>query len=206
MTLNENGLTYLADHLQMVVKRIVEARQINLAAIGIGPQFHDFYPVSSQIDAPDDLCVALISLLERVFISKKRRPRRRGFDRYPSRLRRPCRHDPDRRRQQHRIALGERRQRLTDRMGGGVAEISGWPSSARLTGPISSAPCTAPSRPRPIAASSDSGHASIPTPVKPASPRMRRTRASEANANGPGLPAPAAAVLARACRRLAVAP
>ena len=70
-TLNENGLTYLADHLQMVVKRIVEARQINLAAIGIGPQFHDFYPVSSPIDAPDDLCVALISLLERVLINKE---------------------------------------------------------------------------------------------------------------------------------------
>ena len=38
---------------------------------------------------------------------------------------------------------------------------SGWPSSARLTGPISNAPCTAPSRPRPIAESSSSGHASI---------------------------------------------
>ena len=38
---------------------------------------------------------------------------------------------------------------------------AGWPSSARLTGPISSAPCTAPSRPRPIAASSNNGHGSI---------------------------------------------
>jgi len=73
-TLLENGLTYLSDHLHIVVKRIVEARQIKLAAIGIGPQFHDFYPVSSQIDAPDDLCVAVISLLERVLINKEAVP------------------------------------------------------------------------------------------------------------------------------------
>ena len=45
---------------------------------------------------------------------------------------------------------------------------AGWPSSARWTGPISSAPCTAASRPRPIAISNDSGHASIPMSVKPA--------------------------------------
>jgi len=70
-TLYENGLTYLTDHLHIVVKRIIEARQINLAAVGIGPQFHDFYPVSSQIDAPDDLCGALISLLERVLVNKE---------------------------------------------------------------------------------------------------------------------------------------
>jgi cobaltochelatase CobT len=74
-TLLENGLTYLADHLQIVVKRIAEARQINLAAIGLGPQFRDFYPVSSQIDAPDDLCSALISLLERVLVSKEAAPK-----------------------------------------------------------------------------------------------------------------------------------
>ena len=74
-TLLENGLTYLGDHLQIVVRRIAEARQINLAAIGIGPEFHGFYPVSSQIDATDELCVALISLLERVLVSKEAAPR-----------------------------------------------------------------------------------------------------------------------------------
>jgi cobaltochelatase CobT len=74
-TLNENGLTYLTDHLHVVVKQVIEARQINLAAIGIGPQFHDFYPVSSQIDAPDDLCGALISLLERILASKEAAPK-----------------------------------------------------------------------------------------------------------------------------------
>jgi cobaltochelatase CobT len=74
-TLLENGLTYLGDHLQIVVRRIAEARQINLAAIGIGPEFHGFYPVSSQIDAPDELCVALISLFERVLVSKEAAPR-----------------------------------------------------------------------------------------------------------------------------------
>jgi len=31
-------------------------------------------PVSSQIDAPDDLCVAVISLLERVLINKEAVP------------------------------------------------------------------------------------------------------------------------------------
>jgi cobaltochelatase CobT len=70
-TLYENGPTYLSDHLQNVVKCIVEARQIHLAAIGIGPQFHNFYPVSSQIDAPDDLGIALISLLERVLANNE---------------------------------------------------------------------------------------------------------------------------------------
>jgi cobaltochelatase CobT subunit len=74
-TLLENGLTYLTDHLQIVVERIAEARQINLAAIGIGPEFHDLYPVSSQVDAPDDLCGALISLLERVLVSKEAAPK-----------------------------------------------------------------------------------------------------------------------------------
>jgi cobaltochelatase CobT len=73
-TLLENGLTYLTDHLHVVVKQVIEARQINLAAIGIGLQFHDFYPVSSQIDAPDDLCSALVSLLERVLINKEAAP------------------------------------------------------------------------------------------------------------------------------------
>jgi cobaltochelatase CobT len=73
-TLLENGLTYLSDHLDIVVKRIIEERQINLAAIGIGPQFHDFYPVSSQIDAPDALCAALISLIEQVLINNEAAP------------------------------------------------------------------------------------------------------------------------------------
>lgn len=65
-TLHENGLTYLADHLQIVVNRIVEAGQIHLAAVGIGHQFHNFFPLFSKIDAPDDLASILISLLERV--------------------------------------------------------------------------------------------------------------------------------------------
>lgn len=70
-TLHENGLTYLSDHLQIVVKRVIEAGQIDLAAVGIGHQFQNFFPVFSQIDAPDDLGVALISLLERVLINKE---------------------------------------------------------------------------------------------------------------------------------------
>ena len=74
-TLYENGLTYLADHLHVVVKQVIEARQISLAAVGIGPQFHDFYPISSQVDAPDELCGTLISLLERVLINKEAAPK-----------------------------------------------------------------------------------------------------------------------------------
>ena len=42
----------------------------------------------------------------------------------------------------------------------------------------------------PIATSSESGHGSIAMPVKPAAPRIRCTRASEANANGPGSSGP----------------
>lgn len=70
-TLQENGLTYLADHLQIVVNRIVGAGQIHLAAVGIGHQFHNFFSVFNQIDAPDDLAVALISLLERVLTDRE---------------------------------------------------------------------------------------------------------------------------------------
>jgi cobaltochelatase CobT subunit len=69
-TLHENGSKYLSDHLQDVVKRIVESQKIHLAAIAIGKPFHDFYPASSWIDAPDDLGVALISRLERALGSE----------------------------------------------------------------------------------------------------------------------------------------
>jgi cobaltochelatase CobT len=76
-TLYENGPNYLSDHLQDVVKRIVESGKIGMSAIGIGPQFHDFYPVSSQIDAPDELGAALLSLLERVLAGDEATPETR---------------------------------------------------------------------------------------------------------------------------------
>ena len=66
----------------------------------------------------------------------------------------------------------------------------GCSASARAAGPISSALWTAASMPRPIATSSDRLHGSMAIPVKPASPRMRCTRASEAKANGPGSSGP----------------
>ena len=66
----------------------------------------------------------------------------------------------------------------------------GAPSSARDAGPISSALRTAASRPPPIAISSARLHGSIAMPAKPASPRIRCTRASEANENGPGSSGP----------------
>ena len=60
----------------------------------------------------------------------------------------------------------------------------GWPGRFRAR------PRTAASRPRPIATSSVRWHGSIAIPENPASPRIRWTRASEANANGPGSSGP----------------
>ena len=64
-TLQENGLTYLSDHLRAVISSIIEAGDIQLAAIGIGYYGNDFYPVRRHVDAPDELGTTLISLLER---------------------------------------------------------------------------------------------------------------------------------------------
>lgn len=65
-TLMENGPTYLADHLQQVVEGIVGGSDIDIAAMGIGYRTHEFYPVSSFVEAPEGLGEALIALLERV--------------------------------------------------------------------------------------------------------------------------------------------
>ncbi|MBR1232217.1 cobaltochelatase CobT-related protein [Bradyrhizobium sp. AUGA SZCCT0182] len=64
-TLQENGLSYLSDHLHEVVGQIKEAGRINLAALGLGHDASE-YPVTSIVDAPDELGGALVSLLERI--------------------------------------------------------------------------------------------------------------------------------------------
>lgn len=63
-TLRENGGSYLSDHLQSVVNRIVETSKIKISAIGIGYRAHEVYPVSDFVEAPDELGTRLISLIE----------------------------------------------------------------------------------------------------------------------------------------------
>ncbi|WP_316232727.1 cobaltochelatase CobT-related protein [Bradyrhizobium sp. SZCCHNPS2010] len=68
-TLQANGPTYLADHLQRVVEAIAAARDIRLVTIGLGPTEEARSPVSSQIAAPDDLGRALIEQLGYALVS-----------------------------------------------------------------------------------------------------------------------------------------
>jgi cobaltochelatase CobT len=65
-TLQANGLTYLSDHLKVVVKTIAEAGDIHLSAIGIGYQDRDFYSLLSHANAPDELGTTMIAHIERV--------------------------------------------------------------------------------------------------------------------------------------------
>lgn len=65
-TLMENGPTYLGDHLREVVEHIVAAGDLNIGAMGIGYRAHQFYPVSSYVEAPDELGAALISMIEQI--------------------------------------------------------------------------------------------------------------------------------------------
>ena len=67
-TLMENGPTYLADHLCQVVEDIISAEKISVAAMGIGYRTHDFYPISSYVEAPDELGSSLIALIERMLL------------------------------------------------------------------------------------------------------------------------------------------
>lgn len=62
-TLLENGSTYLGDHLQHVIETILDAGEIELAALGVGYRAHTFYPISSHVEAPDELGHALLSLV-----------------------------------------------------------------------------------------------------------------------------------------------
>jgi cobaltochelatase CobT len=68
-TLTENGPTYLADHLELVVRDIAKTGEISLAAMGIGYRTPPFYSVSSYVEAPDELGASLIALIERLLIS-----------------------------------------------------------------------------------------------------------------------------------------
>jgi cobaltochelatase CobT len=68
-TLTENGPTYLADHLQRVVEETIRLGNIHIAAMGIGYRAHEFYPISSYVEAPDELGNGLIALLESVLLN-----------------------------------------------------------------------------------------------------------------------------------------
>jgi cobaltochelatase CobT len=71
-TLAANGLTYLNDHLRVVVNSIVEAGDIDLSAISIGHDTDDIFPVIKRVAAPDELGVAAIAHLEQVLVGKNR--------------------------------------------------------------------------------------------------------------------------------------
>lgn len=67
-TLAENGENYLEDHLHEVVEGIIKDGNINIAAMGIGYEAHDFYPLKDYVDAPNELGTALISLIQRMLL------------------------------------------------------------------------------------------------------------------------------------------
>ncbi len=101
------------------------------------------------------------------------------------------RDDPDRRSERHRLSLAQRAASASRIEPAAAATTSdGCSASARAAGPISSAPWTAASRPRPTATSSARLHGSIAILEKPASPKILTTRCSEANENGPGSSGP----------------
>lgn len=68
-TLRENASDYLAKHLKETVEDIVFDGKIDIAAVGIGYQIHQFYPTSSYVEAPNDLGSALVSLIENILIA-----------------------------------------------------------------------------------------------------------------------------------------
>ena len=65
-TLTENRSDYLHDHLKEVVTKIFIDGAIQIAAMGIGYRTHPFYPASSYVEAPSDLGVGLIALIEQI--------------------------------------------------------------------------------------------------------------------------------------------
>lgn len=69
-TLYANGKGYLSDHLREVIERVHKSGEVQLAAVVIGHEAEPLYPVFDQVDAPSDLGEALLSLMERVLISK----------------------------------------------------------------------------------------------------------------------------------------
>ncbi len=65
-TLTANPPDYLGNHLREVVENIEAAGDIRIAAMGIGYRMHLFYPTSSYVEAPSELGVALINLIEQL--------------------------------------------------------------------------------------------------------------------------------------------
>ena len=101
------------------------------------------------------------------------------------------RHDPDRSAKPHVLTADERRQRLADR----ILRSRRAPQAAGLR--ARGWPGRFPARPPPPHRGRGRSrhratrlHGSMATPENPASPRMRCTRASDANANGPGSSGP----------------
>ena len=70
-TLHANGLTYLSDHLRLVVRGILQAGDIDLSAISIGYEAGDVYSVLKHVEAPDELGAASIEHLEHILTRKQ---------------------------------------------------------------------------------------------------------------------------------------
>src|SRR5262249_6095191 len=65
-TLTVNSGDYLEKHLRSVIHEIVQAGDIQLAAIGIGHDVSRYYNRSIVVSAPDDLGSAALQLIEQL--------------------------------------------------------------------------------------------------------------------------------------------
>jgi len=62
-TLLENGPDYLSNHLKAVVAKLVADGDIYLGALGVGHDAGSYYPISENIEVPDDIFPALCRLI-----------------------------------------------------------------------------------------------------------------------------------------------
>lgn len=69
-TLNENGPTYLRDHLQVVVERLTQENEIVIASFGVGFKPHPFYTIGRHVDDPANLGSGLLELLRDLLVSQ----------------------------------------------------------------------------------------------------------------------------------------
>lgn len=70
-TLNENGPHLLSDHLESVVEDLKSAKDVEIAAFGIGYAAHKFYPLRSHVDAPADLGIELLRFITEILIDSE---------------------------------------------------------------------------------------------------------------------------------------
>jgi cobaltochelatase CobT len=69
-TLAANGPTYLAEHLHSVIEELLDKGDVEIAALGIGYRAHDFYPARDHVEAPSELGVTTINMLEKILVGE----------------------------------------------------------------------------------------------------------------------------------------